>query len=101
VGTNECGTSSDCLASYTVSGTIYLGSATWNGTSYTGRSGAAVFPGAGSTVMSTRLPVGTVQADGTWSIGGVPMRTKVFTLTPMDSVYSTLCLHHAQREEAI
>lgn len=88
-GVNQCATSPDCTTTYSVSGTVYLGSATWDGTSCVSGSGTALLPGAGSTVRinSGYVPI---QANGTYS-STINTGISVFTILPSDSIYSVVC----------
>lgn len=89
-GANQCNVDADCTISYSVSGTVRLGSATWNGTDCVSGSGSGVLPGVNSLVRVNSTGLTQIQADGTYATsasGG----TNVFTLIPTDATYIATC----------
>lgn len=89
-GADQCTTSADCTISYAVTGSVILGSATWNGTSCVSGTGSGVLPGANSYIRVNSTGSSPIAANGTFSTvasGG----TNVFTLVPTDSTYVPNC----------
>jgi hypothetical protein len=89
-GSDQCATSADCTILYAATGTVILGSATWNGTSCVSGTGSGVLPGANSYIRLNSTGSSPIDSNGAFSAvasGG----TNVFTLVQTDSTYVPNC----------